>query len=282
MSLTLTMGFIACLLAVSSECASDTAASPSQDLDFQVGERVFDQIKWATANPEAHIPPHWYRKLVLVFMDTELARRRAEAAADTATSPSTKLQKSQDRVKELDTRNESICEKNHGLKLENRKLKIALNESRVLYHEAEEARQELERNNQTLTKESKQHSKTLEQILDHHKRAVAYKAKKYNEERAKLQAQIEARKVENTRLETENARLNQKLAAKPEACLEETGDAKSEAKECTVCQENPSTHAFIPCGHRCVCEDCKEEVRNSKKCPMCRAKIQDTLQIFDA
>lgn len=53
----------------------------------------------------------------------------------------------------------------------------------------------------------------------------------------------------------------------------ETVDRES----CVVCLDRVSTHAIIPCGHRCVCDGCKDLVTS---CPMCRGNKDSTLRVF--
>jgi len=50
---------------------------------------------------------------------------------------------------------------------------------------------------------------------------------------------------------------------------------------CAVCLACPRTHAFVPCGHRCVCAQCGDAVtRDSALCPICRGPARHVLQIF--
>ncbi|KAE8305699.1 Zinc finger, C3HC4 type (RING finger) domain-containing protein [Giardia duodenalis] len=50
--------------------------------------------------------------------------------------------------------------------------------------------------------------------------------------------------------------------------------------ECCVCLDKQSTHAFVPCGHLCVCSSCAELLmRVDAKCPYCRARAMETCQI---
>lgn len=48
--------------------------------------------------------------------------------------------------------------------------------------------------------------------------------------------------------------------------------------DCVICMSEPKTHAMIPCGHRCVCEDCG--TRRITSCPLCRAMVQDIVKIY--
>jgi len=56
---------------------------------------------------------------------------------------------------------------------------------------------------------------------------------------------------------------------------------------CTVCLETQSTHAYIPCGHRCLCGDCAiratvaaAEKHEDIKCPLCRTEGICITRIF--
>ena len=50
--------------------------------------------------------------------------------------------------------------------------------------------------------------------------------------------------------------------------------------ECCVCLDKQTTHAFVPCGHLCVCSSCAELLmRVDAKCPYCRARAKETCQI---
>ena len=40
---------------------------------------------------------------------------------------------------------------------------------------------------------------------------------------------------------------------------------------CVVCLASERSHAFVPCGHRCVCHLCGVSVVHSERqCPICR------------
>jgi hypothetical protein len=53
------------------------------------------------------------------------------------------------------------------------------------------------------------------------------------------------------------------------------------AGDCVVCLCEPATHAMIPCGHRCVCEDCSEGLLRSRgACPICRACVDQIVKIY--
>ena len=49
-----------------------------------------------------------------------------------------------------------------------------------------------------------------------------------------------------------------------------------------VCMDAPASFAFIPCGHRCVCEKCRDSVCAlfDSRCPRCRESFSSTLRIY--
>jgi hypothetical protein len=54
-------------------------------------------------------------------------------------------------------------------------------------------------------------------------------------------------------------------------------------KECAVCLSAPRDHAFVPCGHRCVCGSCGLLImsRPCAACPMCREPLRGCFRIWD-
>jgi len=54
------------------------------------------------------------------------------------------------------------------------------------------------------------------------------------------------------------------------------------ANECIVCMDAAPTHAFIPCGHRCVCLACSETIMSTspRRCPVCRADATMAVLIY--
>jgi uncharacterized protein YoxC len=60
-----------------------------------------------------------------------------------------------------------------------------------------------------------------------------------------------------------------------------TPNTTQPVESCNICMDSEITHAFIPCGHHCVCEDCANVVfSQSKQCPMCRGNIMGILRIY--
>ena len=58
--------------------------------------------------------------------------------------------------------------------------------------------------------------------------------------------------------------------------LEAKVEQHAEAKKCKVCLDKTASIALVPCGHFC-CFDCASKLQN---CPVCRTKIEKTLQTY--
>ena len=52
--------------------------------------------------------------------------------------------------------------------------------------------------------------------------------------------------------------------------------------KCVVCLDHDATHAIIPCGHRCVCQEHAEMLIGLKDqlCPVCRVSIRGSLRVY--
>jgi hypothetical protein len=53
--------------------------------------------------------------------------------------------------------------------------------------------------------------------------------------------------------------------------------AEAQSDDCIVCMDVKKTHAFLPCGHHCVCATCADQFQ---ACPMCRTPVTGILRIF--
>jgi hypothetical protein len=72
----------------------------------------------------------------------------------------------------------------------------------------------------------------------------------------------------------------QAAAAAAAAAVQEDRDGDSVL--CVVCMDAPSTHAFVPCGHRSVCQACSITVFGlfQQLCPVCRCASTQVIKIF--
>ena len=54
------------------------------------------------------------------------------------------------------------------------------------------------------------------------------------------------------------------------------------ARECIVCMDRDTTHAFLPCGHLCACFHCACVLHTmGEPCPVCRVEIAQVARIYD-
>jgi hypothetical protein len=72
----------------------------------------------------------------------------------------------------------------------------------------------------------------------------------------------------------------------------EKEDLEKKIKKCSICLEKESDYIFIPCGHYCMCNDCKNKWINFNNnnsnnsnnnnlymCPMCR-EVGNIYKVF--
>ena len=82
-----------------------------------------------------------------------------------------------------------------------------------------------------------------------------------------------------------------RLLAKRRRCVVEKADSgqrrglanaeESSAGKCIVCFEI-ATHALIPCGHMCLCDDCAPIMVGQGTCPICRGSVQKSIHIYQS
>jgi hypothetical protein len=82
------------------------------------------------------------------------------------------------------------------------------------------------------------------------------------------------------------ARVTNAVPAAPAPDPAPTDTAAQEEHLCVICWENPSSHAFIPCGHKHICGVCNSNqaiVDGLKgKCPTCSTQYLMVLHIFES
>jgi len=64
--------------------------------------------------------------------------------------------------------------------------------------------------------------------------------------------------------------------------LDNRSSSPGHNNECVVCLQNTKTHAFVPCGHLCVCEACVPATMSKRKCPICRQGATQAIKVFFA
>ena len=68
------------------------------------------------------------------------------------------------------------------------------------------------------------------------------------------------------------------LAIQSQAC----GTMEEEEHLCVVCEDQKKQVMLLPCKHMCLCRTCADNCLNKtiKECPMCRAKIENSMEVF--
>lgn len=61
-------------------------------------------------------------------------------------------------------------------------------------------------------------------------------------------------------------------------------ESVKEKRFCIACWEYESSFALSPCGHKMLCGTCAAQLimQQSPVCPICRARVNDIIQIWDA
>eukprot|EP00802_Teleaulax_amphioxeia_P012620 Tamp_12663.p1 GENE.Tamp_12663~~Tamp_12663.p1 ORF type:complete len:440 (+),score=20.52 Tamp_12663:266-1585(+) len=67
------------------------------------------------------------------------------------------------------------------------------------------------------------------------------------------------------------------LAVKAEASAAAAAQGVGDSRDCVVCLAQPSSMAFLPCGHRCTCEECAPTL---EMCPLCRTTVKQCARIY--
>ena len=64
--------------------------------------------------------------------------------------------------------------------------------------------------------------------------------------------------------------------------LDKKPSAEEESSnECVVCLDAPKTHILVPCFHKCLCEECAEQIGVGGQCPVCRAVVTCISRVFE-
>eukprot|EP01084_Bolivina_argentea_P116614 207170_1 len=59
-------------------------------------------------------------------------------------------------------------------------------------------------------------------------------------------------------------------------------EENNKERKCIICLDGKSDHILIPCGHICVCIECKESYNdNNATCPICRGKVTSVIKTFN-
>lgn len=66
-----------------------------------------------------------------------------------------------------------------------------------------------------------------------------------------------------------------------EARNDDAATSVATALQCVVCMTRERAVACVPCGHKCLCNDCGKEEVVGESCPMCRKTVMFFMQVFE-
>jgi hypothetical protein len=57
---------------------------------------------------------------------------------------------------------------------------------------------------------------------------------------------------------------------------------EAEESQCVVCMDASTSHAVLPCMHKCVCAACAQQLleQGTSCCPICRTPIERIAQVL--
>ena len=58
--------------------------------------------------------------------------------------------------------------------------------------------------------------------------------------------------------------------------------SKDEPKVCVVCMANKINTVCVPCGHRCICDECLTAIKKLGECPVCRQNTTKIIKTYNA
>ena len=118
--------------------------------------------------------------------------------------------------------------------------------------------------------------------------AARAEARLQREAAERAQAQLVSASDDRSELRAQVSQLEAAAVAAAQAVQRterkerEAREEAERAQECGVCLCERKTHMFTPCGHKCVCEGCADELlRRGDRCPVCRAALEGAVRVFD-
>jgi len=61
-------------------------------------------------------------------------------------------------------------------------------------------------------------------------------------------------------------------------------DDKDLPSQCVICCDGECTHALIPCGHLCLCDECvrliMDDAESLSLCPVCREPSSKAIRVY--
>uniref|UniRef100_A0A7S3D9I8 RING-type domain-containing protein n=2 Tax=Palpitomonas bilix TaxID=652834 RepID=A0A7S3D9I8_9EUKA len=85
--------------------------------------------------------------------------------------------------------------------------------------------------------------------------------------------------IELQELEKKGYEMVKKIRQARERQVRREREEAETEKQCKICYTNDTSHALLPCGHFCVCEECLPHLR---QCPICNGDFVDSNRIYQA
>lgn len=60
--------------------------------------------------------------------------------------------------------------------------------------------------------------------------------------------------------------------------IQDSEYSQEAAMRCIVCLERPKMSVFVPCGHKCTCEECAIKFVDKHKCPLCKKSVESIIK----
>lgn len=55
------------------------------------------------------------------------------------------------------------------------------------------------------------------------------------------------------------------------------------ADKCPICLDGIKNYIIVPCGHKCLCEECSKLIKNNNRdCPICNNKVENIYKVFES
>jgi len=61
--------------------------------------------------------------------------------------------------------------------------------------------------------------------------------------------------------------------------IQKPKESSEKLPECVVCLDELPTMICVPCGHKCLCQNCSTKIES--KCPICKQQVTQTIKVFD-
>lgn len=107
----------------------------------------------------------------------------------------------------------------------------------------------------------------------------------HKEIRSKISSSIEA--IQRVHIFTNENNDNEIVNTQqeiPQPHLIQELESEHDKHLCVICRDNVKNVLLLPCRHVCICQTClqiaKHEHEYLRKCPLCRANVDSTLEIF--